>query len=66
LDKYGEVCPANWTEGSKTMIPRDRWDTSLRLLPRPTRSAALRDSDFDDHDLRQIGGIAYNVGLIFI
>ena len=43
------------------LIPRDRWNTSLRLLLRPTtRSAVSRDSDFDDNDLRRIEGIAYN------
>ena len=42
------------------LTPRDPWSTSLRLPPRAARSAASRDSNFDDHGLRHIEGIAYN------
>jgi len=42
------------------LIPRGPWSISLRHLLRPTRSVELRDSDFDDRELRQIEGIAYN------
>ena len=36
------------------LIPRDLWSTSPRHLPRATRSAASKDSDFVDRELRQI------------
>ena len=42
------------------LIPRGLWNTSLRHLPRPTRSVVSRDSDVDDGELRQIEGVACN------